>query len=37
MEVDLELEVKISLRELRLLLLHQFRLDHKVAEASGNI
>ena len=34
---DLELEMKISRRELRVLLLHEFRLGHKTAEATSNI
>ena len=34
MEVDLELEMKLSRRELRLLLLHEFRLGRK---ATSNI
>ena len=34
MEVDLELEMKLSRRELRLLLLHEFRLARK---ATSNI
>ena len=37
MEVDLELEMKLSRRELRLLLLHEFRLGRKVTEATSNI
>jgi histone-lysine N-methyltransferase SETMAR len=37
MELDLELETKISRRELRVLLLHEFRLDHKATEAASNI
>ena len=37
MEVDLELEVKLSRREFRLLLLHKFRLGHKATEATSNI
>jgi hypothetical protein len=36
MDVDLELEMKISRRELRVLLLHEFRLDHKAKEATSN-
>ena len=36
MEVDLELEMKISRRELRVLLLDEFRLDHKGTEATSN-
>jgi transposase len=37
MVVDLELEMKISRRELRVLLLHEFRLGHKATEAISNI
>ena len=37
MEVDLELEMKLSRRELRLLLLHEFRLGRKATEATSNI
>ena len=37
MEVDLELEMKLSRRELQLLLLHEFRLGRKVTEAASNI
>jgi HTH domain in Mos1 transposase len=37
MDVGLELEVRISLRELRVLLLHEFRLGHKATEATSNI
>ena len=37
MDVDLELEMKISRRELRVLLLHEFRLGHKATEATINI
>ena len=37
MEIDLELEMKLSRRELRLLLLHEFRLDRKATEATSNI
>ena len=37
MEVDPELEMKLSRRELRLLLLHEFRLGRKVTEATSNI
>ena len=37
MDVDLELEMKISRRELRVLLLHEFRLDRKATEATSNI
>lgn len=34
---DLELEMKISRRELRVLLLHEFRLGHTTTEATSNI
>ena len=37
MDIDLELETKISRRELRLLLLHEFRLGRKATEATSNI
>ena len=37
MDVDLELEMKISRRELRVLLLHEFRLSRKATEATSNI
>jgi histone-lysine N-methyltransferase SETMAR len=37
MNVDLELELKISRRDLRVLLLHEFRLGHKATEATSNI
>jgi hypothetical protein len=37
MNVDLELETKISRRELRVLLLHEFRLGRKATEATSNI
>ena len=37
MDVDLELEMKLSRRELRLLLLHKFRLSRKATEATSNI
>ena len=36
MDVDLELELKISRREFRVLLLHQLRLRHKATEATSN-
>ena len=35
--VDLELELKISHRELRVLLLHEFCLDHTENDAARNI
>ena len=34
MEVDLELEMKLSRKELRLLLLHEFRVGRKATEAT---
>ena len=37
MDVDLGLELKISRREFRAVLLHEFRLGHKVTEATSNI
>ena len=37
MDVDHELEMNISRRELRLLLLHEFRLGRKATEATSNI
>ncbi len=37
MDVDLELEMKISHRELRVLLLHEFRLSRKATEPTSNI
>ena len=37
MDVDLELEMNISRKELRVLLLHEFRLGHKATEATINI
>jgi hypothetical protein len=37
MDVDLELEIKISCRELRVLLFHEFRLGRKATEATSNI
>jgi histone-lysine N-methyltransferase SETMAR len=37
MDVDLGLEMKISRRELRVLLLHEFRLGRKATEATSNI
>ena len=36
-EVDLEIEIKLSRRELRLFLLHEFRLGLKATEATSNI
>jgi len=37
MDDDLEIEMKISRRELRVLLLHEFGLVRKVTEATSNI
>jgi transposase len=37
MDVDLEVEMNISRRELRVLLLHEFRLGRKATEATSNI
>ena len=37
MDVDLELEMKISRRELRLVSLHEFRLSRKAMEATSHI
>ena len=37
MDVDLELELKISRRELRVVLVHEFRLDHKATEATSKV
>ena len=37
MDIDLELEMKISCRKLRLILLHEFRLICKATEATTNI
>ena len=37
LDVDLQLEMKISCRELRVLLLHEFRLCRKATEATRNI
>ena len=34
--IDLELEMKVSLRELRKLLLHEFRLGRKATQATNN-
>jgi histone-lysine N-methyltransferase SETMAR len=36
-DIDLEAEMKISHKELRVLLLHEFRLGHKAKEAASNI
>jgi transposase len=37
MDVDHESEMNISRRELRVLLLHEFRLDHNATKAASNI
>ena len=37
MDVDLELEMKISRRELRVLMHHEFRFGRKATEATSNI
>ena len=37
MDTDHELEINLSRREIRMLLLHEFRLDHKATEATNNI
>ena len=37
LKVDYELETNISRKKLRLLLLHEFRLNHKATEAANNI
>jgi hypothetical protein len=37
MDVDLELEMKISRRELRVLVLHEFRFGRKATEATSNL
>ncbi len=37
MDVDLKLEMKISCRELRVVLFHEFRLGRKATEATSNI
>ena len=37
MDVDREIEMKLSQREIRVLLLHGFRLAHKAKEATNNI
>ena len=36
-DVDQKLEFKISCRELRMLLLHEFRLGHKATDAASNL
>ena len=37
MDADSELEMNLSRREIRLLLLYEFRLGHKATEAANNI
>ena len=37
MDVDVESKINLSLREIRVLLLHEFRLGHKATEAANNI
>ena len=37
MDADHELKMNLSRREIRVLLLHEFRLAHKVTEAANNI
>ena len=37
MEVDLETETNLSRKELRVLLLHEYRLGHEATEAASNI
>jgi len=37
MDADHELKMNLSRREIRVLLLHEFRLDHKATEAANNI
>ena len=37
MDADLELELKISRRQVRVLLLHDFRLDHKAQETCSTM
>jgi len=37
MDFDLEFELKISRRDLRVLLLHEFRLGHKATETNSSI
>ena len=37
MDVDVESKINLSHREIRVLLLHEFRLDHKATEAVNNI
>jgi hypothetical protein len=37
MDADHELKMNLSRREIRVLLLHEFRLSHKATEAANNI
>jgi hypothetical protein len=37
MDADHELKMNLSRREIRVILLHEFRLDHKATEAANNI
>ncbi len=37
MNDDHELKMNLSRREIRVILLHEFRLDHKATEAANNI
>ena len=37
MNADHELEMNLSRREIRVLLLHEYRLGHKATEAANNI
>jgi len=37
MDTDHELKMNLSSREIRVLLLHEFRLDHRATEAANNI
>ena len=37
MDVDVESKINLSHREIRVLLLHEFRLGHKATEAASNI
>ena len=37
MDADHELKMNLSRREIRVLLLHEFRLGHKATEAANNI
>ncbi|CAF3633392.1 unnamed protein product, partial [Rotaria socialis] len=37
MDIDFELEMNISRKELRVVLLHEFRAGHKATESTNNI